>query len=272
MGESIKLYRGEFGHVSILNVARDFVTHAHAEAQMLIWLDGSAGEMTIGRDSAVLGADTVACINPLEPHSHTLSNCGTPGLFLNFYVDMEWVRRRAGLTRRDVLFGRPFTPLSPMLRGVAGEILVGLDEGQSDDDLVAYEIERFIDGVIEASVADAPAAQAHAALDFRVRKAIELMRSNVGDKICLDAVARSVGLSRPHFFALFREQMHVTPNVYWNSLRMDEALRQLRLPDESLVSVACSLGFSSQGNFTRFFRDRAGVPPTVYRSAVMQAA
>ena len=49
MATSIRLFRGAFGHVSVLNVASDFVTHAHAEAHIILWLDGAAGEMTIGR-------------------------------------------------------------------------------------------------------------------------------------------------------------------------------------------------------------------------------
>ena len=87
-----------------------------------------------------------------------------------------------------------------------------------------------------------------------------------------DEVARSVGLSRPHFFALFKEQTNLTPNVYWNTLRMEEALRQLQWSQEPLIAVACNLGFTTQGNFTRFFRDHAGVPPTLYREAARAMA
>ena len=87
-----------------------------------------------------------------------------------------------------------------------------------------------------------------------------------------DEVARSVGLSRPHFFMLFKDQMNLTPNVYWNTLRMEEALRQIGNSEESLTCVACNLGFTAQANFTRFFRDHAGVPPTIYREAARTAA
>jgi transcriptional regulator GlxA family with amidase domain len=110
-----------------------------------------------------------------------------------------------------------------------------------------------------------------AVTDFRVRKAIALMREHVGERISFDELAREVGLSRPHFFALFKEQTKLTPNVYWNTLRMQEALKQLQ-SEEPLVAVACSLGFTTPGNFSRFFRDHAGVTPTLYREAVHAAA
>ena len=110
------------------------------------------------------------------------------------------------------------------------------------------------------------------ALDHRLRKAIQLMRENVCERMSLDDVARSVGLSRPHFFALFKEQTNLTPNVYWNTLRMEEARRQLQGTEEPLVAVACNLGFTTQGNFSRFFRDHFGVPPTLYREAARASA
>jgi transcriptional regulator GlxA family with amidase domain len=115
-------------------------------------------------------------------------------------------------------------------------------------------------------------ATAGGAPDYRIRKALKLMRENVSGRVGLDEVARSVGLSRPHFFTLFKSQMNLTPNVYWNTLRMNEALRQLETAEEPLTAIACNLGFTTQANFTRFFRDHAGVPPTVYREAARSTA
>ena len=108
------------------------------------------------------------------------------------------------------------------------------------------------------------------ARDYRVRKAAALMKTHMCERACLDEVARNVGLSRPHFFALFKEQMGLTPNVYWNSLRMAEAARQLKASEQPLMDIACGLGFSTQGNFSRFFRDHFGVPPNAYRSAARE--
>ena len=97
MTEAIRLYWGRFGHVSVLNVANDFVTHAHVEAHLIIWLEGTAGEMTIGRETVRLGPSTAAGINSFQPHSHALSHDGKPGLFLAFYIDPDWARRRRDL-------------------------------------------------------------------------------------------------------------------------------------------------------------------------------
>lgn len=276
MANSIKLFRGEFGHVSVLNVASDFVTHAHHEAHIILWLEGTAGEMTIGRETVRLGPATAAGINSFEPHSHALAGGGTPGLFLAFYIDPDWVRLRRGLAPGAALFVRPAIALDQWLRRTAAALFDRLSDCDGAEEFAQYEIERLIDSLLDAAGAPlsphATASRMQPIYDHRVRKAIALMKERVCERISFDEVARSVGLSRPHFFALFKEQTNLTPNVYWNTLRMEEALRQLQGSEEPLVAVACNLGFTTPGNFSRFFRDHAGVPPTLYREAARATA
>jgi AraC-like DNA-binding protein len=267
---SIRLFRGAFGHVSVLDVACDFVTHAHHHAHIILWLDGAAGTMTIGHDVVALGVGMAAGINAYQPHSHALAHDGRTGRFLAFYIDQQWANARRGRPAGEELFAKPAIRIDPWIRGVGMDLVDRL--GTNDiDDLIDYEVERLIDSLLDSADALRPRARgtnaARISTDFRVRKAIELMKARVCDRICFDEVARRVGLSRPHFFALFKEQTNLTPNVYWNTLRMEEALRQLQMSREPLTSVACNLGFTSQGNFSRFFRDHAGVPPTLYRDA-----
>ena len=275
MATSIKLFRGAFGHVSILNVASALVTHAHAEAHLIVWLDGTPGEMTVGEARVAPGPETAIAVNSFEPHSHSFPAGSEPGRFLAFYIDPEWVCRRRRLASAAEIFAAPAVPIDHWLRHAAGTLLDRLlDDGVLAEEMAAYEIERFIDLMLDAADAAPPRrarGNGRPALDFRVRKAIALMQAHVADRISFDAVARSVGLSRPHFFALFKEQTNLTPNVYWNTLRMQEALRQLE-SEESVIAVACNLGFTTPGNFSRFFRDHAGVPPTLYREAAHSAA
>ena len=272
MTASIKVFRGEFGHVSVLNVASDFVTHAHFEAHVIVWIEGTAGEMTIGGERVRLGPSVAAAINSFEPHSHVLSRDGVPGLFLACYIDPNWAKRRRNLPAHARLFASPAIPLEAWLYLAATDLLHQLD---GLDDIAQHEVERFIDSVLDAAETSPPRAMRQpptGVLDHRVRKAIALMKANVGERICFDQVARSVGLSRPHFNPLFKEQTNLTPNVYWNTLRVEEAVRQLNCSRDPLISVACNLGFTSQGNFSRFFRDHVGVSPTLYREAARLAA
>ncbi|MDX3924221.1 MAG: helix-turn-helix domain-containing protein [Shinella sp.] len=270
MTESIRLFRGRFGHVSLLNVCSNLVTHAHPELHIVIWLSGAPGRMTVGGENVDLKPGVAVGINSFQPHSHVFGEDETPGTFLAFYIDTEWLRIRRNLAAGAPAFANPLIPLDAWLGETAASVMESLTSMEADYDLLGYELERYIDQLMDAADAARPrmpAEQFRGGRDFRVRKAIALMEANVGERLCLDQVARSVGLSRPHFFALFKEHMNVTPNVYWNTLRIAEAVRCLQSSDESMTAVACNLGFTSQGNFSRFFREHTGVPPTVYRSA-----
>lgn len=271
MTESIRLFRGPFGHVSLLNVGGNLVTHAHQEVHIVIWLAGSAGTMTVGGRTIVPEPGVAVGINSFEPHNHTFADSDIPGQFLAFYIDWEWLAERRGLRAGMPAFAEPFICLEPWLAQAARSLPDRMIDG--DEDLAGYEVERFIDRVMDTADAARPKDATNiprGASDFRIRKALALMEANVGERICFDEVARAVGLSRPHFFALFKEQMSVTPNVYWNTLRIAEAMRCLQSSDETMISVACTLGFTSQGNFSRFFREHTGVPPTVYREAASE--
>jgi AraC family transcriptional regulator len=265
--------RGGFGHVSLLNAASDLVTHAHTEVHLIIWLEGTPGSMQIGESHVALGPDVAAGVNSFEPHSHSFPEGCKPGLFLAFYINPDWALTRRGLPPGAQLFRQAAIKLPSWVHGTAAGLFDRLRAAPEGDELLGYEIERLIDSLLDAAGAGEGRAgmQVRHAYDFRVRKAMELMKANVSERMSLDEVARAVGLSRPHFFALFKAQTNLTPNVYWNTLRMQEALRQLQTTHEPLTAVACNLGFTTQGNFTRFFRDHAGVPPTLYREAARLA-
>jgi transcriptional regulator GlxA family with amidase domain len=104
--------------------------------------------------------------------------------------------------------------------------------------------------------------------DYRIRKALKLMQDCVGEAMELDHVAREAGLSRPHFFKLFRAQVGLTPNLYVNALRMERAIDRLAVTGEAVADIGFDLGFSSQASFSRFFIANGVVPPSAYRRSV----
>jgi AraC-like DNA-binding protein len=100
---------------------------------------------------------------------------------------------------------------------------------------------------------------------------MNLLRERVGEFVELNAVAREVGLSRPHFYKLFRTQVGLTPNLYLNALRMERAIDRLAQSGEAVSDIGFDLGFSSQASFSRFFIGNGVVPPSAYRRSVLVA-
>jgi transcriptional regulator GlxA family with amidase domain len=137
------------------------------------------------------------------------------------------------------------------------------------------EVEALLQAAIESSIEpERPRNQMPAtpALDRRLRAAIAYMREHAHEPITAEEVASRVGLSRGHFFALFRDQLNTTPQVFWSAVRVEEAVRLLVHQEQPLTSVALDLGFSTPGNFSRFFREHMGVSPSRFRRAATGAA
>ena len=87
----------------------------------------------------------------------------------------------------------------------------------------------------------------------------------------MNSLAKESGLSRAHFYRLFERSTRMTPHVYVNLLRMELAVKSVMHTQDSLAAVSDTLGFSTQGHFTRFFRDHAGVNPSEFRQVARRS-
>ncbi len=76
------------------------------------------------------------------------------------------------------------------------------------------------------------------------------------------------GLSRPRFNQLFRLCTGVSPGLYGDALRVEQAVKGLSTQPQPVASVSEQLGFSAQGNFSRFFQQYTGVTPSHFRRIV----
>ena len=101
---------------------------------------------------------------------------------------------------------------------------------------------------------------------------MQFMQERTGGRFTFDDVARAAGLSRPHFFALFKENTSLTPNLFYSALRMEAAYESLAWTELSITNISAELGFSAQSHFTRFFRNNLGIPPSEYRRVLNMGA
>lgn len=99
----------------------------------------------------------------------------------------------------------------------------------------------------------------------KVRRAIELMNSNLNRRITLDELARSANLSKTHFSCLFRTQTGDSPGRYLMRLRMKKAAELLTTSTLSVKEVMASVGFNDKSDFVRSFKKAYGAAPSDYR-------
>ena len=98
-----------------------------------------------------------------------------------------------------------------------------------------------------------------------IRQAMEYLAENLDQKMSLEAVARSAGLSRYHFLRIFKRETGLSPHLFRTLRRVDQA-KKLLCNDTPLAETALMVGFSDQSHFTNTFRKYTGATPGQYIS------
>jgi AraC-like DNA-binding protein len=100
----------------------------------------------------------------------------------------------------------------------------------------------------------------------RLLRARDTMDRAFADALDIEALARSVNLSRAHFIRSFRETFGEPPHRYLQRRRIERAMAMLRETDHSVTEICFDVGFASLGTFSRTFREIVGETPTAYRA------
>jgi transcriptional regulator GlxA family with amidase domain len=80
-----------------------------------------------------------------------------------------------------------------------------------------------------------------------------------------ESLASRACLSPRHFSRRFKDAFGAPPAAFVEALRLGEARERLTLPDQTIESVADSVGFKSADAFRRAFERRFGIAPSNYR-------
>ena len=273
MSDSLAVFHGRFGRVCLYNMDRCMVPHGHREGHLIFHLQGPPGLMNVnGKDWPIAPGQGVA-VNPWLSHYYQPMHADRSTLALVLYIRPAWfldVSRRA---TASLAFGRVGVEvtddLARLIHGTASAMLEedGEDPSLEDRlcDLTRAAYEQSWQWTPRGSDFTGPALPRR---DYRIRKALKVLQEGLGQALEMDRVAREVGLSRPHFYKLFRAQVGLTPNLYLNALRMEQAIDMLATSEDGVADIGFDLGFSSQASFSRFFIGNGVVPPSAYRRSV----
>ena len=276
MLETYALHEGAFGRAVVLELRDHLVAHAHAETQLALWLGGARVEGHVGSQLVPYSEQLALGTNAYESHDARLLDRSGPAVFLVLYIAKPWLDARRAVSGRPFFFASPCIPIDDAVRQSCWRVLDQIvSPHQRPGADIDGEVERLLLAAIDSSSAPINAERltpTAPVLDHRLRAAIAYMREHVSEPMAVEEVASRVGLSRGHFFALFKDQLNTTPQVFWSAVRVEEAVRRLVQQEEPLTSVALDLGFSTPGNFSRFFREHMGVTPSKFRRAATGTA
>lgn len=269
MSNAVAVYHGRFGRAALYNLNHDMANHAHREGHLAFFVQGQPSAMTVKGRRLALDDGSAVAVNPWEPHDFRAGDLESGSLFLVLYIKPIWFLETARNAQCGLRFGRNEIDMSDQIRRSVGMVTSLMLEGEETDlfDGYLYELTQKCFDQSWQWTPDGTISPTYISpfTDFRVRKSMRLMSERLGDELELDDVARDAGLSRPHFYKLFRKQTGLTPNLFLNTLRMERAIDSLTGSEKSVTDIGFDLGFSSQASFTRFFTYNVGIAPSDYR-------
>jgi AraC-like DNA-binding protein len=102
-----------------------------------------------------------------------------------------------------------------------------------------------------------------------INRAIEFLNDYSGADYSLGDVAKVANLSTYHFIRVFKSETGKTPIDYLIDIKVKKAKYMLMNKNKSISEVCYECGFSNPSHFTRIFKTKVGVPPSVYRKSFL---
>ena len=101
----------------------------------------------------------------------------------------------------------------------------------------------------------------NAALD----EIIKYIRSNFGGNLTLDLLAEQAHISREYLSRKFKNYTGTNLSDFITEVRIERAKQLLRSSTHSITDISAYCGYTSLGNFQRFFKKLTGCSPSEYR-------
>ncbi len=272
MSNAIRIIHGKFGRVALLDMDASLVRHAHPHCHVLIKASGADTQFSVHDQLAPLTDDSAVLINAWEPHAYVHDPRRARTNILALYIEPAWL---AAIRPNWIASGAPgffdtncgsvFPQTTTLARDLAALMLHDPGAEQEQQALLSNLMIAVIERFAPWRSTDRKDCGRSCVRDFRIRRALSALRREPGQVHHMGRLARESGLSRAHFFRLFQQSVNVTPRVFANALRMEEAVTQIVDGNGQMARIADDLGFSVPAHFTRFFRDHAGAAPREFR-------
>ena len=276
MSEPLRIVHGAFGRIVLLRLDKSMSVHAHRVCHIIFKIGGPDVAFGIRGREHTLSDHNALLVNAWEPHFYPHNPNAAPTVLLALYVEPQWLRaadQRLLHSNHPKFFTRASVAIEARLADLKRDLLETLltREATNVQNLEAIIVQTVVElnnAVAHWSSVSAIQLTGGMTYDKRIRRAIEVMEEHHGNALDFDQIARSVELSRPHFFHLFSKETGMTPATFGGMLRMEASIERIVASSMPMLDVAQSVGFEASGNFTRFFVSLQGVTPSQYRKIV----
>lgn len=98
-----------------------------------------------------------------------------------------------------------------------------------------------------------------------INAATRYVRAHYPEELTVEQISSHVGISRKYLFAIFKNNLGISPKDYLMDYRIKKACELLEDKSLSIGNVAYSVGYTDQLTFSRMFKKRMGISPTEYK-------
>jgi AraC-like DNA-binding protein len=272
MSGPIRIFEGRFGRVSLEVAAASAA--AVEGAAVLLKHDGADGECAVRGERLPFTREDLLLVNPGESLQLLPGTGIAPARLLAVRPACEWLGERFPALRESGgrLFPRPHETVTARIRRLADTLAIEvLNDQFLAGERIEFMLQELMLSIVETYLARrrarSPLWRGSRFSDRRIRRAIALLRANPNKNVNMDELASEVGLSRSRFYDLFQICTGHSPRAYLDMLCVEAAIARLAGGGGRIADVSAELGFSAQSNFTRFFLNQIGIPPSRYRRA-----
>lgn len=276
MSRPVRIFEGRFGRLVLLEAQPAEAAETRAEPLILLKVDGADFAVVVGEEVHALTRAEILFANPGQSVRHA-GSAGGGSRAIEFHPAIGWLREVFPAVFEDGtgIFPRPRETVTPRIRQLADTLAI---EAQNDQFLsperLEFMLQELMLSVIESYLARRRTGVAlwrgSRFTDTRIRKALGLLRARPNKDVNIDDLASQVGLSRSRFYDLFQLCTGRSPRSYLDLLCVESAIAKLSSGRARIADVSAELGFSAQSNFTRFFLNQVGVPPSEYRRVALR--
>ena len=269
MFQSMRVLEGAFGRVEVIEIQKSLVMHAHPYVHFTLWLKGGFAYAHVGAQTVEISAQSGLGLNSHASHDLQLNDVHQKPWVMNLYLHDAWLDAQFRSTSPTMRLHQANYTVTPAAHQACNGLMHHMSHAVATPaKLVEDDVAGLIKEIIYASLPRDQFMQMPAQrppLDRRLSQAMVHMQANVDNFSNSLDVAQHSGLSRSRLYELFQVELATSPFVYWNAMRTELARSSLMSDGQSLTALAFDLGFSTPGNFSRFFKDHLGVTPSTYR-------
>jgi AraC family transcriptional regulator len=273
MARPIRVFDGRFGRLQLLEAGAGEAPQVGSVPQVVVKQEGADLDVRVDGETCRLTRDNLIFLNP-GVSSQVILEAGGSAQLLWFQASADWLR--GSFPAVFDLGQRPFAPTSEEITVRIRQLADTLAVEVLNDQFLSHERLEFMLQELMLSIVETYLARRQAGgrlwrgspfADSRIRRALSLLRAHPNKDVNMNDLASQVGLSRSRFYDLFQLSTGRSPRSYLDLLCVESAIAKLSTGRAKIAQVSAELGFSAQSNFTRFFQQQVGIPPSEYRRA-----